>query len=136
MKGRIASIIYIALLAAACGHQGSTELATFLADGTVRLELEGDKVFTYEETFCQLAYNEKRCEFRAHTDTMLDYFVLTMDSVPNAEGQLVNARIVWSTQFGERSKENITLEAVRISGDVIWLCDESCRNAVVIRTLE
>ena len=136
MKGFIRHLALAVLLTAACESPGATEMASFLSDSTVRLELEGEKVFTYDESTCQLAYNEKRCEFRAHTDTMLDYFVLTLTSVPSTKGSRTGARIAWSTQFGEKTKENITLEAVRISGDVIWLCDESSRNAVVIRTLE
>ena len=116
--------------------QGVTELAPFLMDNTVRLELDGIKVFTYTEPTCQLAFNEQRCEFRAHTDTMLDYFALKLDAIPGRSGVKVNANLAWSTTKGENTKENITLDVKRISGDVIWLCDAERRIAVVAKVLE
>lgn len=136
MKTRLSIFAMSLLLLCACDRQGVTELAGFITDDTVRLELDGERVFTYDEDGCQLAYNEKRCEFRAHTDTMLDYFVVSLSTVPSRLGAKVNASIVWSTDTGEKTKENITLEAKRIKGDVIWLCDASRRNAVVVRVLE
>ena len=136
MKTRLSILALCLLSLCACDQQGVTELAGFITDDTVRLEIDGVRVFTYDEDGCQLAYNEKRCEFRAHTDTMLDYFVVSLSAVPSRIGAKVNATIVWSTDAGEKAKENITLEAKRIKGDVIWLCDASRRNAVVVRVLE
>lgn len=124
------------LLLISCKQQGVTDLSAFLQDNTVRLEMDGRTLLRYDPSDCQLAFNEKRCEFRAHTDTMLDYFVLTLDNIPATSGETVNARIVWSTSNGERSKENIALQAMLIRGDVIWLCDKSHRNALVVRVLK
>lgn len=136
MKMRLYILALGLLLLCACDRQGVTELAGFITDDTVRLELDGERVFSYDEDGCQLAYNEKRCEFRAHTDTMLDYFVVNLSAVPARLGAKVSATIAWSTDTGEKTKENITLEAKRIKGDVIWLCDASRHNAVVLRVLE
>lgn len=119
-----------------CSCQGVTELSSFVLDSTVRLELDGNKVFSYDEADCQLAFNESRCEFRAHSDTMLDYFVLQLSEIPNKTGTAVTANIRWSTLYGESEKENVTLETKRISGDIIWLCDASRHTAVVVRVLE
>lgn len=136
MRKRLHVILISLLCACACQQQGATDLASFVANDTVRLEFDGVSVFTYVPNTCQLAYNEQRCEFRAHTDTMLDYFVITMDEVPGCAGTAVNATIVWSTSAGERTKENVTLYAKRIRGDVIWLCDDSRHTAAVVRVLE
>ena len=130
-------ILFLAtVLLCACDRQGVSELAPFLMDNTVRLELDGVKVFTYSESTCQLAFNEKRAEFRAQTDTMLDYFVLKLDGVPTRTGTRVEASLAWSTKTGESTKENITLDVKRISGDVIWLCDADRRIAAVVKVLE
>ena len=136
MKG-IRTILYCAaLLCMTCCQNSSTDLASFLADDTMRLEINGERIFSYSPGTCQMAYNGKRCEFRAHSDTMLDYFVITLDTVPILAGNKVTATIAWSTPSGERKKENVTLNAIRIVGDVIWLRDESGRNAAVVRILE
>ena len=124
------------MLFISCNQTGSIDKASFLADDTVRLEINGECQFNYVPGTCQLAYNAKRCEFRVHTDTMLDYFTITLDMVPSRPGTQVQARIAWSTVSGEQKKENITLNTLRILGDVIWLCDESGRNAAVLRVLE
>lgn len=131
---RILSATLLPLLLLSC--QGETSPSQFLSDSTVRLEISGSPVFLYNESTCQLSFNESRKLFRAFTDTMLDYFELQLDAIPNQVGAKTNATVVWSTDTGERSKENITLEAKGIKGDVIWLCDDSRHTAVVVRVLE
>ena len=114
----------------------STSLQTFTQHGNVRLEIDGVEVFTYDDAFCQLSFNEQRKEFRAMTDTMLDYFCITLSEIPSAAGDRAQATVVWSTPDGERSRNGITLEAKRIEGDVIWLCDSRLHTAAVVRVLE
>lgn len=136
MSKRPFIILLSALMLCSCDWQGVTDLTQFLSDNTVRLEIDGVRVFSYDDDGCQLAYNERRCEFRAHTDTMLDYFVVDLSEIPSRAGTKVNATVAWSTPNGESTKENITLEAKRISGDVIWLCDAGKRCAAVVKVLE
>lgn len=125
-----------ALTLLSCQPQGVTELSTFVADGTVRLEVDGVRVFSYYETGCQMALNEKRGEFRAHDDTMQEYFIISMDKLPRKAGDAVNANLCWTESGYERERQNVTLVARSIRGDVIWLCDEAQHNATVIRILE
>lgn len=129
---------YIFLLAALllCGCTQTTSLSSLLSDDTVRLEIDGVPVFVYDATTCQLSFNEQRHEFRAFTDTMLDYFELTVSAIPARAGTTVNATVVWSTTGGERSKTDVTLETKRIKGDVIWFCDHSQHTAAVVRVLK
>lgn len=133
---RTLTLLFLCLLAASCDRQSTTDLGQFVNDGTVRLEIDGATVFRYTANVCQLAFNEGRAEFRAFTDTMLDYFVLTLDRIPETPGTRVNASLIWSSGSGEKERKNITLDAKRIKGDIIWLCDDSRRNAVVVRVLE
>ncbi|MBO4671498.1 MAG: hypothetical protein J5640_06640 [Bacteroidales bacterium] len=130
----IAGFAALALLCAC--NPGITLLDAFAKDDTIRLELDGEKVFIYDETTCQLSFNRQRASFRCHTDTMLDYFVVEMDAMPRRAGDSATANVYWSTSEGERSRKNITLEAKLIKGDLIWLCDESKRTAAVVRVLE
>lgn len=115
---------------------GETAPGQFMSDNTVRLEISGVTVFSYDESTCQLSFNETRWVFRAFTDTMLDYFEVQLQEIPGRVGDKTTATVRWSTDSGERSKENITLEARAIKGDVIWLCDESRHTAAVVRVLE
>ena len=120
----------------ACEPQGVTELSSFVRDNNVRLEIDGVRVFNYNDAGCQLALNARRGEFRAHDDTMSEYFIISMDKLPLAAGDRVNATISWTESGYERQKQNVTLVARSIRGDVVWLCDDTQRNAAVIRLLE
>ncbi len=113
-----------------------TPLQSFILDDTVRLEIDGDKVLVFDPQKCQMAYNEQRGLFRVNSDTMLDYFELTIDRIPKAMGNDVTGSIYWSTPNGERNRKNITLNVKRIRGDIIWMCDASQRTALVVRTLK
>ena len=61
----IAVLLCLCALCAAC-KRGNTSIDSFLTDDTVRLEIDGEKVFVFDENKCQLAYNEKRAVFRAN----------------------------------------------------------------------
>lgn len=136
MKGRALYTVIAALAFACACTQGTTHLDSFVKDETVRLELDGIKVFVHDDATCQLSFNRQRGSFRAHTDTMLDYFVVELDEIPQSAGAAVAADVFWSSTDGERSRKRITLEAKRIKGDLIWLCDDSRRIAAVVRVLE
>lgn len=129
-------IILIACCIACAACTRSSSLSAFLADDTVRLEIDGAAVFTYDAPFCQLSYNEQHKEFRAMNDTMLDYFCITLDEIPARTGNKATATVIWSTPSGERSRNEITLEAKRIKGDVIWLGDSNLHTAAVVRVLK
>ena len=128
-------LMLLCAMAAGC-HPGNTSMSSFLSDETVRLELDGEKVFVFNESTCQLSYNEDRCRFRAHSDTMLYFFVVELDRIPLSAGGEVTANISWNTTYGERYRNNITLNVQRIKGDIIWLCDATQHTAVVVRTLK
>ena len=136
MKKAAAYLALAVLILSACNNNGLTPLAPFVNDDTVRLEIDGVRVFEYSDNTCQLAFNSSRNEFRVHTDTMLDYFIVKLDAVPRSPSTKVKADISWSTDYGVRTRENITLDTKRVRGDVIWLCDESQHNAIVLRILE
>lgn len=123
--------------AALCGcSSGNTSLDSFLQDSNVRLEIDGAKVFIFDENRCQLAFNEQRGVFRANSDTMLDYFELVLERVPDSIGSDVTGSVAWSTIEGENSRKNVTFNVRNIIGDVIWLCDSSQKTAAVVRVLK
>ena len=134
--------LYLAVLLCACAllaggcKSGNTYIDSFLKDNTVRLEIDGVKVFVFDDNTGQLAYNEQRAVFRANTDTMLFFFELDLDSVPQSEGVDVTGSVYWSTTNGDMSRNNITLNVKSIKGDLIWLCDAGGQTAAVVRVLK
>jgi len=135
MKGIMLPAV-LAALTLLCACNPNTPLDAFVNDETIRLELDGMKVFVHDDATCQLSFNRQRGSFRSHTDTMLDYFVVELDAIPQTEGATAVADIYWSSTDGERNRKKVTLEAKRIKGDLIWLCDEGRRTAAVVRVLE
>lgn len=133
----LSSITALAAAVLFClGCTQTTSMSTFTADDTVRLEIDGEKVFVYKAADCQLSYNEQRGEFRAMTDTMLDFFCISLSAIPERTGDSTVASMTWSSDLGERSRNDVTLEAKRIKGDIIWLCDRSQHTAAVVRILK
>ena len=131
---RTTLILLAALLTCACNN--FTPISGFLEDSTLRLEVDGAKVFTFDENNCQTSFNKSRGEFCVMTDTALDWFSITVEEVPQHSGEKTEATVIWNTDGTERSRNNITLEAVAIKGDLIWLCDEGRHVAAVVRVLE
>ena len=97
----------------------------FLTDSTIRLEVGKKKIFTFTTSDCQYAYNTDRCEFRAHTDNMSDYFIFKLSSIPSYEGEVVQGiKVEWTERNGMNSiKKNIALQTVKLEDDTIWLWD-------------
>lgn len=95
----------------------------FLTDSTIRLEVGEKKIFTFTKSDCQYAYNIERCEFRAHTDNMSDYFIFRLSSIPSHEGEEVQGLLVEWTERNSMNtvKKNIALQTVKIEDDTIWL---------------
>lgn len=129
-------ILCIGIAAAIACLPQNTISDGFLDDKRIRLEYRGKEMFVYDEDNCQLSYSMQKAIFGVHTDTMSDYFFLEMSEVPSSIGQEVKARIVWTTERDEESKNDITLQVMKLQGDRIWLWDSSDRIGVVTRVLE
>lgn len=132
-KISILMLLMAALSLASCNH---TSVSEFVDSDTVRLEIDGTPVFVYSDNDCQLSFNRTRNIFRAQTDTALEWFSVSLDEVPERDGDKTLASVSWSTNGIEKARNNITLEAHAVKGDVIWLCDNTRRVAVVVRILE
>ena len=103
----------------------------------VCLRVKGKMVFEYVPQSCQIAFNRGRKEFRAGTDTMSDYFLLKLSSIPWEPGQVVSASLQWTTSDNMVSldKLNFEVEDVRDDGKM-WLWCPSQKINVVIRLPE
>ena len=138
MKRLIHSLLHClaaALLLCGCSDEKRIiEIAT--ADPCIRLEVGGEKVFTFDEGLCQMAFSRDEGAFRAFTDDMSDWFSVSLSAVPVSEGETVSGDVSWTTKSGVSTKKSVALKAVRLEGDRIWLRNQQGPVTLVIRVLE
>ena len=132
---KLAVILLLSLLALT-GCQDERQRAAFCENEGVRLLVGGSIAFSYEPNTCQLAFSRDRREFRAFTDSMSDFFVATFSRVPDSMGQRLTASLTWTTEREVLTRKNLTLEVVRLEGDMVWLWSASGRIGLVVRILE
>lgn len=132
---RIAIILLLSLLALT-GCQDERQRAAFCENEGVRLLVGGSIAFSYEPNTCQLAFSRDLREFRAFTDSMSDFFVATFSRVPSELGQRLTASLTWTTEREVLTRKNLTLEVVRLEGDMVWLWSDAGRIGLTVRILE
>ena len=130
------SIILLLSLLALTGCQDERLRNAFCENEGVRLLVGGSIAFSYEPNSCQLAFSRDLREFRAYTDTMSDFFVASFSQVPAELGQRLTADLVWTTERDVLTRKNLTLEVVRLEGDMVWLWSAAGRIGLVVRILE
>ena len=132
---RFAVILLLSLLALT-GCQDERQRAAFCENEGVRLLVGGSIAFSYEPNTCQLAFSRDQREFRAFTDSMSDFFVATFSRVPSELGQRLTASLTWTTEREVLTRKNLTLEVVRLEGDMVWLWSDAGRIGLTVRILE
>ena len=132
----IAALPALLVLPVGCEPQ-TVYTPEFLTDSTLRMEVGKQEILTYNPITCQTALNLHRCEFRMHTDNMSEYFIIRFSSMPSEEGESVTVEsLVWTNPSGtDQTRKNITLEVVKLEGDIAWLWNsrESIRMTVRCR---
>lgn len=132
----IAALLALLVLPVGCEPQ-TVYTPEFLTDSTLRMEVGKQEILTYNPITCQTALNLHRCEFRMHTDYMSEYFIIRFSSMPSEEGESVTVEsLVWTNPSGtDQTRKNITLEVVKLEGDIAWLWNsrESIRMTVRCR---
>lgn len=135
MMKRLPLILFcICALVNSCAEQ--PVLSEFSEIDIIRMEVAGQTVLVYNPKTCQMAFNRDRCEFRVHTDTMSDYFIVRMSEIPSELGQEVSADLTWTTSTDIRTRKNVTLLLVNMEGDRLWLWDAAGKTGMEVRILE
>ena len=131
-------LVFILLLCVTVltGCQDERQRAAFCENEGVRLLVGGSIAFSYEPNTCQLAFSRDLREFRAFTDTMSDFFLATFSQVPVDLGQRLTANLTWTTEREVLTRKNLTLEVVRLEGDMVWLWSDAGRIGLTVRILE
>jgi hypothetical protein len=138
---RLSARILTPLVLAGClilsSCSGSKIDPEFAATTDCNLRVKDEVVFKYDPLTCQSAFNREKREFRAHTDNMSDYYCVTLNAVPTAEGQKVKGSIVWTSRSSVDSRGglNFVVEKTDRSGRM-WLWCRKERIGVVINVLD
>ena len=127
----------ILLLLVLCSCQDRTRFSSaFAARDEIRLQVGGEEQMCYDPMTCQLGFNPDTREFRVHTDNMSDYFSVTLSRIPSKSDEQVSGTLVYTTHDDVVTKKNITLKAIRLEGDRIWLWNQTGRIGLEIQVLE
>ncbi len=130
-------IIILAACLVLAGCQGGGKVdSEFLSSSDICLRVNGTAVFTYNPLTCQLAFNRRDCEFRVHTDTMSDYYCVTLDAVPSAADQKIDGSICWTSSSSIIHKD-CTFRVEKITSDgCVWLWNRKDKIGAVIKVLD
>ena len=127
------------MLALACltGCQGGGKVEPeFLSSEDICLRVKGTVIFSYNPLTCQLAFNRHDCEFRVHTDTMSDYYCVTLDAIPSAVDQKIDGTLSWTSSSSIIHKD-LSFQVEKISSDgCVWLWNRKDKIGAVIKILD
>lgn len=127
-------LLTAASLLAGCRHDDISE--AFSLDETIRIESGGDVIFQYNPLTCQLFFSRDTGTFRVGTDTMSDYFSVSLSDIPATHGDVVRGDIKWTVRSNICDIRNVTLKVVRLEGDTIWLWSAKEQIGLVVRMLD
>ena len=132
----VSLLVSVVILSVLAGCSDKRMRSAFSENDEIRLMVGGSIPFTYEPNTCQLAFSRDRREFRAFTDSMSDFFVAAFSRVPDSMGQRLTASLTWTTEREVLTRKNLTLEVVRLEGDMVWLWSDAGRIGLTVRILE
>lgn len=103
----------------------------------ISLTSKGEVQMTYDPQTCQLSYNESDNEFRLYKDNLSDWFIMTCESKPVEQGQIVKASVSWTTETNAFSIDDLEFEVMRLNEKGrIWMWCQASKLGVVIQTIQ
>lgn len=133
MKKLALLISVLAGLMLSTGCNTTAPYENFSLVDNLHMQIYGSVCFNYNPDACQLSCSRDTRTFRAGTDTMSEYYEVVLSAIPSSEGQKVSGNVTWTSGSRLNSKNSITLEAVRLEGDRIWLWNGQSKLGVVVR---
>ena len=103
--------------------------------GGVLLQVRGEIVLALSPDEGQLGFSADRKEFRAGTDDMSEFFVISCSELPVEEGQHLTADIRWTSHNGIQRRGRVSMKVQQIQGGSIWLWSSRDRIAAVVKDL-
>lgn len=126
--------LFILLTAAGCNRYDIDEILIDRDD--IALTWKGVEQFVYDPATCQMGFNTERNEFRAQTDNLSGWFVMTFNTMPAAEGEVAEADIRWTGAKDTRNMKGLEFHVKKVGNDgMMWLWCKSAKIGVTIRKL-
>ncbi len=119
-----------------CGCNDDRLSSAFSARDDIRLQIGGVEQLCYDPLTWQMGFNQEKRQFRVHTDNMSDFFTLTLSRIPEKDGETITGNLVYTTHDNVVTKNNITLEVIRLEGDRIWLWNHPGRIGLEVQILD
>ena len=127
-------IIALVLLSAGCRKKVEMDLEMYNSD-QVSLMVKGKRVFTFDESTCQLGYDRTKRQFRAGNDDMTSYFVLTCSEAPRSQGQEIRADLQWTSGSSSKSTKGIIFKVEKYETGLVWLWNSTDKTGAVVKIL-
>lgn len=138
MSCRFANILVLITLAALalCSCNEESHRIAFVESDEIRFQVGGTVHFRYDPLTCQLSFSRDLKQFRAQTDNTSDYYVVELSEIPSQVGQSVSANVVWTTSTSILDRSNLSLEVMKIEGNIVWLWSSSGQIGATVVLLE
>ncbi|MCX4335473.1 MAG: hypothetical protein K1V99_01290 [Bacteroidales bacterium] len=131
---KIIMILTVALLAASCDKYDVTEVLLQRSD--ISLTWKGKLQMSYNESSCQLGFNEEKKEFRVYDDALGYWFIVRCNQMPRHVDQTLKADVEWTTANDTRTEKGVEFSVEKTdSQGKIWMWSKSKKIGVVIRQL-
>jgi len=127
-------LLILVITVAGCQRYDIDEI--LISRNEISLTWKGTEQFVYSPETCQLGFNAAKNEFRAQTDNLSGWFVLTCKDMPAAEGDEIEADIRWTGPSETRSMQGLKFKVKKVAADgQMWLWCKSAKIGVTIRKL-
>ena len=108
---KIIMIIAVTLLAASCEKYDVTEVLLQRSD--ISLTWKGKLQMSYDESRCQLGFNEEKKEFRVYEDPLGYWFIVRCSQMPQHMDQTLKADVEWTTANDTRTEKGVEFSVKR-----------------------
>lgn len=132
---RIIILLCTAMALTGC-FEGNT-VNTLLYESEICLNWKGDRQITYDGEDYQMAYNDKKNEYRVYDDRLANWFIIRCSEKPCSEGQRLTADVSWT---GKKSTKSFTAKTFKVektdANGFVWLTCESDKIGIVIKNIQ
>lgn len=140
MKIHIAVVPAMLMMAAglAACSSGAKPDPEFLAGPVITLQINGQEKIKYVSDTYQLGYGGGGRVFRVHNDEMSEYFVLTCQEPPEAEGQRIKCSLKYASGGDVVSKTGMEFRVEKIdeASGMVWLWDSKRKTGVSVMKID
>ena len=131
-----AVLILCALLPLIFSCEDPEEIAAITSLDTIRMEMTGKVLFTFDPLTWQYGFDEGYKEYRVHKDDVSEYFTIRFSHVPEVENEFVTATVTWTASGKVETRKNLTFQTLSMDAHRIWLYNRSYRLTLVLPVIE